>query len=79
MLAVFAEFERDILRERVQSGIALARKKGKHLGRPATARAMADRIARLTAEGVSKRAISKRLGIARGSVRNVLASVSCGE
>jgi DNA invertase Pin-like site-specific DNA recombinase len=79
MLAVFAEFERDILRERVRSGIALARKKGKHLGRPATARAMADKINRLTAEGLSKRAISKRLGIARGSVRNVLSFTSASE
>jgi len=35
MLAVFAEFERDILRERVQAGMAQARKNGKAIGRPA--------------------------------------------
>jgi hypothetical protein len=36
MLAVFAEFEREILRERVKAGIAQARSKGKTLGRPAS-------------------------------------------
>ena len=36
LLAVFAEFEREILRERVRAGIAEARQKGKKLGRPVT-------------------------------------------
>lgn len=34
LLAVFAEFEREILRERVRAGLAHAREKGKRLGRP---------------------------------------------
>src|SRR5712691_2035986 len=34
LLAVFAEFERDILRERVRAGLAHARRNGKRLGRP---------------------------------------------
>jgi DNA invertase Pin-like site-specific DNA recombinase len=34
MLAVFAEFERSILKERVKAGIAEARSKGKDHGRP---------------------------------------------
>ena len=34
MLAVFAEFERDILRDRVKAGIDRARKDGKPHGRP---------------------------------------------
>ena len=37
LLAVFAEFERDILRERVRAGLAHARQNGKRLGRPQTA------------------------------------------
>src|SRR5260370_42032470 len=37
MLAVFAEVEREILRERVKAGIAQARSKGKTLGRPVSA------------------------------------------
>jgi putative DNA-invertase from lambdoid prophage Rac len=35
MLAVFAEFERDILRDRVKAGIAQARQEGRPHGRPA--------------------------------------------
>jgi DNA invertase Pin-like site-specific DNA recombinase len=34
MLAVFAEFERDILRDHVKAGIAPARKQGRPHGRP---------------------------------------------
>src|SRR5213080_2242833 len=36
MLAVFAEFEREVLRERVRAGIAQARKEGRPHGRPQT-------------------------------------------
>ena len=35
LLSVFAEFEHEILRERIRAGIAEARLKGKRLGRPA--------------------------------------------
>jgi DNA invertase Pin-like site-specific DNA recombinase len=72
MIAVFAEFERAILRERVLAGMAAAKKKGKIFGRPATARAKADKIERLHLEGVSKHEIARRLKITPGSVRNVL-------
>ena len=34
MLGVFAEFERGIIRERVNAGLARAREKGTALGRP---------------------------------------------
>ena len=34
LLCVFAEFEREILRERVCAGLAHARQQGKRLGRP---------------------------------------------
>jgi DNA invertase Pin-like site-specific DNA recombinase len=37
MLAVFAEFEREIMRERVKAGIDQARSKGITLGRPKSA------------------------------------------
>ncbi len=36
LLSVSAEFEHEILRERIRAGIAEARLKGKHLGRPLT-------------------------------------------
>jgi putative DNA-invertase from lambdoid prophage Rac len=37
LLAIFAEFEREILRERTRAGLAHARQNGQRLGRPATA------------------------------------------
>jgi DNA invertase Pin-like site-specific DNA recombinase len=74
MIAVFAEFERDILRQRVLAGMAEARKRGKVFGRPATARAKAEKIERLFSEGLSKHEIARRLNITPGSVRNVLRS-----
>ena len=44
MLAVFAEFERDILRDRVKAGIALAREEGRPHGRPPTVAKYAPRV-----------------------------------
>jgi putative DNA-invertase from lambdoid prophage Rac len=72
MLAVFAEFEREILRERVKAGIAQARARGQPHGRPPTVKARSAEIKRLFARGLSKREIAKRLKVGRTSVRRVL-------
>ncbi len=72
MLAVFAEFEREILRERVKAGIAQARARGQLHGRPPTVKARSAEIKRLFARGLSKREIAKRLNVGRTSVRRVL-------
>jgi DNA invertase Pin-like site-specific DNA recombinase len=72
MLAVFAEFERDMLRERVKAGIAHARAQGKKHGRPKTAALKADQVKALFAQGYSKAPIAKELGIGRTSVRRLL-------
>jgi DNA invertase Pin-like site-specific DNA recombinase len=72
MLAVFAEFERNILRDRVKAGIAQARKEGRPHGRPQTIARHEAEAKRLTREGVSKRAIAKRTRISRASVRHLL-------
>jgi putative DNA-invertase from lambdoid prophage Rac len=69
MLAVFAEFERDILRDRVRAGIAQARKEGRPHGRPLTVAKFATQVQSLAKKGISKRAIAKRLKISRTSVR----------
>ena len=50
LLSVFAEFERDILRER--AGLAHARSQGKRLGRPPTAAAKAASVTDLSLSGV---------------------------
>jgi DNA invertase Pin-like site-specific DNA recombinase len=72
MLAVFAEFERDILRERVRAGIAQAREKGKAHGRPATAAKQAAEVKTLFKKGLSKSEIAKQLRIGRTSVIRIL-------
>ena len=72
MLAVFAEFEREILREEVKAGIAQARRRGTRHGRPPTVAHHADTVRQLFAVGLSKSAIARRLGISRASVRRFL-------
>src|SRR5437879_6295533 len=72
LLAVFAEFEREILRERTRAGLAHARENGKRLGRPATAAAHTAEIRELRRAGVSKSEIARRLEIGRTSVRRIL-------
>jgi putative DNA-invertase from lambdoid prophage Rac len=72
MLAVFAEFERDILRDRVKAGIAQARREGRPHGRPRTITRHVAEVKSLFQQGVSKREIAKRLGISRTSVRRFL-------
>ena len=56
MLGVFAEFERCMIRERVNAGLARAKERGTVLGRRRTRSAVEDRIRHLRAEG---RAFSK--------------------
>jgi len=73
LLAVFAEFEREILRERVRAGIAQAREEGKPHGRPRSASLQAEQVQRLWDQHLSKSEIARRLGIGRSSVRRILA------
>ena len=74
MLSTFAEFERDIIRERVKAGIANAREKGKPHGRPQTARKKKDEVIKLwdTGKGLNKSQIAKKLKISRASVISFL-------
>ena len=74
LLAVFAEFEREILRERVRAGLAHARQDGKRLGRPATAALHTAEIQKLHRAGISKSEVARRLQIGRTSVRRILTS-----
>jgi DNA invertase Pin-like site-specific DNA recombinase len=73
LLAIFSEFEREILRERVRAGLAQARQNGQRLGRPVTAGRHADQVRKLHRAGVSKAEIARRLAIGRTSVRRILA------
>src|SRR6202167_741383 len=73
LLAVFAEFEREVLRERVRAGLAHARQNGTRLGRPQTAALQTGQVRKLYRAGVSKAEIARRLRIGRTSVRRILA------
>lgn len=72
MLAVFAEFEREILRERVKAGIMEARANGKAHGRPRTAFNKKDEIKKLFDSGLNKSEIARKLKIGRTSVIRAL-------
>jgi putative DNA-invertase from lambdoid prophage Rac len=72
LLAVFAEFEREVLRDRVRAGLAHARENGKRLGRPLTAALQAGQVRKLRRAGLSKSAIARQLNIGRTSVRRIL-------
>ena len=57
LLSVFAEFERDMIRERVKAGIAQARAEGKRHGRPRTAATIAAQVSQLYKQGGTNRAL----------------------
>jgi putative DNA-invertase from lambdoid prophage Rac len=73
LLAVFAEFEREILRERVRAGLAHARLNGKRLGRPPSVVHKGVEARKLYRQGISKSEIARQLQISRTSVRRLLA------
>jgi hypothetical protein len=74
MMGVFAEFEREMIRERVNAGLARAKAKGTKLGRPPVAKAVEDRIRKLRAEGMGVLKISRTLGIGTSVVQRVVSA-----
>ncbi len=72
MLAVFAEFERDILRERVKAGIAHSRDNRKNHGRPPTTLNKQEEIKKLKAKGFNNSEIARQLKIGRTSVIRIV-------
>ncbi len=76
VVAGIAEFERDLIRERVRSGMAAARARGKRLGRQPGQRPKSDRLApkvlALVAQGRSYRLIGRELGLSKNTVADVV-------
>lgn len=72
MLAVFAEFERDIIQQRTKAGLEAARKRGRLGGRPAIDADTKRRIVKLFESGESAADIAKEYGIGRSTVYKIL-------
>jgi DNA invertase Pin-like site-specific DNA recombinase len=76
MLAGIAQFERDLLSERVKSGLAAAKARGKKLGRQKGQRPKADRLApkvlELIEQGRSYRWIARDLAISKNTVGDIM-------
>ncbi|WP_426575333.1 recombinase family protein (plasmid) [Xenorhabdus stockiae] len=76
LISGIAEFERDLISERVKSGLAAAKAKGKKLGRqkgecPKSSR-LSPKVMQLVAQGKSYRWIAKELGISKNTVTEIV-------
>ena len=75
LMASLAEFEHDLLRERVQSGIAAAKARGQQFGRRPGYRPsdkLAPRVLELSKSGHSQRKIAAELGLSKTTVNEIL-------
>lgn len=76
MLGVFAEFERGMIRERVQAGVDRARSAGKRLGRPTTDPKIAAAIRVSLAAGISIRKAAELHRVGISTVQRVKAAAT---
>jgi DNA invertase Pin-like site-specific DNA recombinase len=74
MLGVFAEFERAMIRERVNAGLARAKAKGVKLGRRPVSAKIEARIRELRAGGMGILKIARQLDIGTSVVQRVVAT-----
>jgi DNA invertase Pin-like site-specific DNA recombinase len=74
ILAAIGEFERDLIRERVRSGIASARAKGQKFGRPRVSESAIASVRQLRAQGKSYSQIAAVSGISRTKVAELCRS-----
>ncbi len=72
MCGVFSEFERAMIQERVNAGLARAKAQGKTLGRPKTDNRVEEQIRARRAEGAGILKIAKELGIGTSVVQRVV-------
>ncbi len=76
LMASLAEFERDVIKERVKSGIAAAQARGRKIGRQLGQRIKSDRLApkvlKLIEEENSYRAIAQQLNISKTTVTDIV-------
>jgi DNA invertase Pin-like site-specific DNA recombinase len=81
ILGAVAEFERELLRERVKAGMAQARRSGKHCGRPALRKFQPtdiETMRRLRSEGGSVRKLAKDFETSQWMVARITSSSAAG-
>jgi DNA invertase Pin-like site-specific DNA recombinase len=71
MLGVFAQFERAMIRERVNAGLARARAQGKKLGRPKVAPAVERRVRASLGKGTGILKTARSLGLGTRTVQRI--------
>ncbi len=76
LIAAIAEFERDMIIQRVKAGLDRARAEGKRLGRPPI-EVDVDKITSMRAQGFSIRAIAEEMGISKSKVGKLVKG-ACG-
>lgn len=76
MLGVFAEFEREIIRERVVAGMATARAKGKIIGRPRATDETVARVRELRGQGMGIRKVAREVGCGVSLVQRLEAAAA---
>jgi putative DNA-invertase from lambdoid prophage Rac len=72
VITVMAEFERDLLIERTQSGLARVKAEGKKLGRkPALSQDQQETVRSQRAAGVSLGVLAKKFGVSRAAIQRI--------
>ena len=83
VLAGIAEFERELIQERIRSGIAAAKARGKRLGRQPGQRPKSDRLApkalALVEQGRSYRLIGREIGLSKNTVSAIVRRNRAGD
>lgn len=74
IFASIAEFERELIRDRVRSGLAAAKAKGKRVGRPRVA-VDVRRIESLRRQGRSWAEITRETGVSKGTAQRAIAEL----
>jgi putative DNA-invertase from lambdoid prophage Rac len=75
VMAALAEFERDLIRERIKSGIAAAKTRGKRLDRQPGQRPSdrkATKVLKFAKAGLSYRLIGRHVGLSKNTVGAIL-------
>ena len=72
MLGVFAEFERAMIKERINAGLSRARAQGKKLGKPRVSLEVESKIRELRSMGRGIRKIAGQLRVGVSAVKRVV-------